>query len=128
MKNFDIWNTKKNKLEEIGKSYLRINERQIWWLSLGLNVGDEEDGKNEEFERPVLILKKFNNKIAWVLPMSSQSGHPKYYIKIFYEGKHSYVILSQLRLASVKRLNRKIGELSFKQFKEIKNKIIGLLK
>lgn len=128
MKNFDEWNEKKKNIEKEIKDNVSIREREICWLCLGLNIGDEQDGKNENFERPVLILKKFNNKIAWVLPMSTQPGHPKYYIKIFYENKESYVILSQLRLISVKRLDRKIGELSFTQFREIKNKIVSFLK
>ncbi len=34
------------------------------WCSIGINVGDEEDGKNELYERPVLVIKKFNASAA----------------------------------------------------------------
>ena len=36
-----------------------FKEGEIWWCSIGLNVGDEEYGKGPFFQRPVLIFKKF---------------------------------------------------------------------
>jgi mRNA interferase MazF len=128
VKNFDGWNEKKKYFENNINNYLFIHEREIWWGSVGINMGDEEDGKNEEFERPVLILKKFNNKVAWILPMSTKPGHKNYYIKALYQGEISYVILSQLRLISVKRLRRFVGKLSLSQFRIIRNKLIEFLK
>lgn len=127
-KNFDEWNSVKKVLEKDIENFLQINERELWWCSLGINLGDEEDGKDDNFERPVLIIKKFNNRIIWVLPLSTQSGNLKYYFSINYKNIKSYVILSQLRLVSVKRLKRMLGKLSPKQFSEIKQKIIGFLK
>ncbi len=41
------------------KHEIYFNEREIWWAHLGVNVGYEQDGKNDNFERPVLIIKKF---------------------------------------------------------------------
>lgn len=46
----------------VDKSNLYFYEKDVWWASLGANIGHEEDGKNKKFERPVLILKKFNKK------------------------------------------------------------------
>ena len=37
-----------------------FKEGQIWWASVGQNIGVEANGKNENYERPVVILKKFN--------------------------------------------------------------------
>ena len=65
-KDFDTWNEEKKGLEIVAPDTLIFHEREIWWSSIGLNVGDEEDGKNDLFERPVLVLRKFNNKVAWV--------------------------------------------------------------
>ena len=126
-KSFDEWNSVKKVLEKDIENFLQINERELWWCSLGINLGDEEDGKNDNFERPVLIIKKFNNRIIWVLPLSTQPGNLKYYFSINYKNIKSYVILSQLRLVSVKRLKRMLGKLSPKQFGEIKKKIITFL-
>ena len=66
-KKFDPWNDEKKSLEK--RPVLRVHEGEIWWCSLGVNVGDEQDGKNDLFERPVLIVRKFNNSIVWAVPM-----------------------------------------------------------
>ena len=39
-----------------------FKEREIWWVNLGVNVGFEQDGKGDNFERPILILKKFGER------------------------------------------------------------------
>ena len=31
-----------------------FQEREIWWCSVGVNVGHEMDGKNQFYNRPVL--------------------------------------------------------------------------
>ena len=104
-----------------------FHEREIWWASLGANIGHEQDGKNDNFERPVLVLKKFNRFVLWVLPLTSKVKESKYYYKTEYNGDLYCVILSQLRLISSKRLTRKIRTLSRYEFNEIKDKIKGFL-
>lgn len=37
-----------------------FREGEIWWVSIGQNIGNEQNGKNTNFERSVLIFKKFN--------------------------------------------------------------------
>ena len=128
MKDFDNWNKEKKSLETTGHENLVFHEREIWWCSIGFNIGDEQDGKNELFERPVLILKKFNNKIAWVLPMSTKAKTGIYYYSLNHEGQTFNVLLSQLRLLSVKRLRRLIRKISPYQFELIQDRIIDLLK
>jgi len=32
-------------------------EREIWFCSVGMNLGHEEDGKQDQFLRPIIILK-----------------------------------------------------------------------
>jgi hypothetical protein len=60
-KDFWKWHSKK---EEIDEKDTRIffHEREIWFAHLGANVGFEQDGKGENFGRPVLIFRKFNPK------------------------------------------------------------------
>ena len=55
-KDFDSWNNIKQDIEKNKKS-LYANQREVWWCSIGINVGSESCGKNELFERAVLILK-----------------------------------------------------------------------
>lgn len=93
-----------------------------------IDSNDEEDGKNDSFERPVIIIKKFNSRVVLVLPLSSKSGNKKFYFKVNYDEKTSFVILSQIRLISVKRLKRIVSVLSNDQFLELKNSFIRILK
>ena len=48
-KDFDKWNIIKKQVNT--KEVIRdlfFYEREVWWCSLGLNVGYEQDGKNDE--------------------------------------------------------------------------------
>ena len=55
MKDFNNQNEKKIKIDSKIK-YGHPKEREIWWCSVGLNVGTEIYGKGEDFARPVLII------------------------------------------------------------------------
>ena len=122
-KKFKEWNLEKTDLEDSMSESLIFNERDIWWCSIGINLGDEQDGKNGLFERPILVIKKFNNRVAWVLPMSTKHKDNHYYRLIIYKDQTFSVILSQLRLVSVKRFRRFIRKISPLQFKDIKNSL-----
>lgn len=62
VKEFDKWIKKKKNLHEQASNPPHINERDVWWTSIGVNVGFEEDGKNENFVRPVLVVKSLITK------------------------------------------------------------------
>ena len=119
-KEFDNWNIKKKKLSITERVY--FHKGDVWYLSIGKNIGDEEDGKNQNFERPVLITRKFNNNIFIGVPLTSQDKNGKYYHKLIsFSG--STAILSQVRLFDAKRLLRYIGKIDSNELKEIKIKI-----
>ncbi len=126
-KDFEEWNKEKQTLETTGPETLVFHEREVWWCSIGINLGDEQDGKNDLFERPVLVIKKFNNRLAWVLPMSTKAKAGRYYHTLEYDGRVFVVILSQLRLVSVKRFRRFIRKISPHQHSVIQEKVKGLL-
>lgn len=128
MKDFDSWNKEKKNLEDTSRDSLSFHEREIWWCSIGYNLGDEQDGKNELFERPILIVKKFNNKVCWALPMTTKQKEGIYYHQLEHDGKMFSVILSQLRLVSVKRFRRFVRKISPHQFEQIQEKLIGFIK
>jgi hypothetical protein len=75
----------------------------------------------------VLVLKKFNKNLLWVLPLTSQSKTGNYYHQFEFNGKFSFIILVQLRVISSKRLIRKIGTLSVDNFNEVRKKVKTLL-
>lgn len=127
LEKFIKWAKVKFKIHSSDEIRFYFKERDIWWASLGINVGLEQDGKNERFERPVLVLKKFNKNMLWILPMTSKNKKGKYFHSIEYKNKKYAVILSQLRLISSKRLTRKIRRLSKSEFDEIRAKIKAFL-
>ena len=107
VKDFDAWHPIKKEINN-SKSPL-YKEGEVWWCSLGINVGHEEDGKKERFSRPVLIVKKFNNYIFWALPLTTKIKDIVYYHKVHFKGKEQCVMLAQLRLLDSKRLTDKMG-------------------
>lgn len=120
---FNKWNELKKKLHLRDEEIL-FHEREIWWCSIGVNVGFEEDGKNDLFERPVLIIKKFNKFVLWVLPLTRSKKSGGYYYKIVQgDEDDSVVILSQLRLISSKRLLRKMRMIAKQEFIEISEEV-----
>jgi mRNA-degrading endonuclease toxin of MazEF toxin-antitoxin module len=114
IKEFDLWNEKKKEIERSDVQRL-CREREIWWCTLGVNIGSEQDGKNELFERPVLILKRYNTDLVLILPITSTEKDNIYYTKIK-SVMASSVILSQVRAIDSKRLLRKVGMLSIKDY------------
>jgi len=128
-KDFDTWNKEKKIVNsKIVNRNLFFYPREIWWCSAGLNIGVEADGKNNNFERPMLIIKKFNSDMVWALPLTTRGKYNKYYYKLEHEAIKSFVILSQIKTISTKRLLRKTGSISESDFKEVILHIQNILK
>jgi len=58
-KDFDKWNKRKKRIHE-GSFDDFVHAREVWWCAVGVNIGVEADGKHTNFERPVLIIRKFS--------------------------------------------------------------------
>ena len=126
-KDFNNWNITKKKIDAFDNKVF-FHSREIWWSSLGVNIGSEQDGKNNQFERPVLILRKFNNSLFLAVPMTSNLKTGRYYFSIESKGnKKSNAILSQVRVLDSKRLLRKITTISKKQFEILTKNIISII-
>ncbi len=105
-----------------------FSEKQVWWASMGQNVGVEQNGKNENFERPVLIFRRFNDDQFWALPISTKIKINKYCYVFSQGGKQFCINLSQMRVMDRKRLLRRLEDLSNNNFVAVKmqvKKIIG---
>ncbi len=116
IKDFDRWIVKKKESHYRKAVPPLFKERDIWWVSIGINVGFEEDGKNLNFVRPVLIVKKFNRELFLGVPMSTKLKENKYYIRVTFKGKTVSVMSSQIRVLSYKRMWNKLAELDEKDF------------
>lgn len=111
MKNdFDRWNRLKkatDAIDEAGRLFYR--EGEIWWVRLGKNVGYEFDGKSQEFTRPVIVLKKYNQYSFLAAPLTTTQKPNPYRLAIgTVDGRQSFATLSQLRNIDSKRLVKKI--------------------
>ena len=104
-----------------------FHERDVWWSSIGFNIGDEAHGKNYYFERPVLVVRKFNNNIFLAIPLSSKSKTGKYYCNVMLNGQTRSVMLSQIRLIDAKRIIRKIGYISKNDQELVKKSLTDIL-
>ncbi|MDP2947866.1 MAG: type II toxin-antitoxin system PemK/MazF family toxin [Nanoarchaeota archaeon] len=104
-------------------------EREIWYCHLGENVGFEQDGKGDDYLRPVVIIKKFNNEIFWGIPLTSTIKKSKYYFMINFSenNEKSSAILSQIKLIDAKRLSYKIGVVETGEFKLLTKKLKDLI-
>ncbi len=111
MKDYEAWMKKKEGIEEITRSVF-FSEREIWWASLGINIGMEIDGKNENFERPVLVLYKYNKDTLFILPLTTRVHDDIFHYFIEIEEKKLWIKLNQGRVISRKRLIRKKSTLA----------------
>jgi len=118
-KDFDNWNKLKKKINSRNPIY--VSERDIWFCSVGLNVGSEQGGKHELFERPVLVIKKVTSNTFIGVPLTSNKKKGSWYVEI--ESTNSSAIISQIKLFDTRRLARKIGVISIEEFEIIKNKL-----
>lgn len=126
-KDYKEWHSKKTKIEHSDGIRLFFHEREVWWCSLGYNVGFEQDGKGEKYARPVLVFKKFNKEVFWALPLSMRVKKNKFYAPVKLDDDiERVVIISQLRLIDAKRLIDKIGVVSKENYKEIQKAIVNL--
>ena len=115
LKDYSQWHQLKTRIEHDHPSPL-FREREIWWCSLGSNIGIEEDGKHDRFERPVLVVRKFNREMLWILPLSTKLKEGPYYHQITLHGERRTILLSQQRTISAKRLIRRLAKISEAEF------------
>ncbi len=126
MKDFDKWNKLKKEVHKTTPSGI-VHEREIWWSTLGINIGYEEDGKHQQFERPVLILRKFGAETVVILPLTTKIKRNRFHYIFEYDGVEFGVILSQIRLISTRRLSRRIRKIGKGLFNDISMALYDLL-
>jgi mRNA interferase MazF len=131
-KDFQKWHNKKTQVDDIEKRPF-FHEREIWFCYLGANVGFEQDGTGEDFLRPIMIARKFNNEIFWGIPLTKSKNKTnkkaeKYYFTFsFIDNIKSVAVLSQIRLIDARRLSRHIGVMPNNEFTRLIEKLKALL-
>ena len=128
VKKFREWLEVKVRLHFTYEEPVYFREGEIWWCSLGMNIGHEQNGKHQHFERPVLVFKKFNKHMLWILPLTTRPKKFKYHYCFTYAGVKYAVVLSQIRTISSKRLLRKIRLFPKEHFSAVQERLITIIK
>ncbi len=119
VKDFESWHKLKARLDN-RKRPPAFSEGEVWWCSVGINVGVEADGKNLYFERPILIIRRFNDEMLWAFPLTSKIKRDRFYYPMSVNGLVETVMLSQIKTLSSKRLQRLIGKINRYELRKIK--------
>jgi mRNA interferase MazF len=126
-KHYNQWNLKKQSLDQI--SITRIFKvREIWWCHWGCNIGEEIDGKNDEFERPAIIYCIFTKTSFWAIPLTTKAypESSRIHVRISTKDDINTALLYQMRLISSNRLIQKIDILPFDDFQLIRRYVRDL--
>jgi mRNA interferase MazF len=123
IKRFQEWFIIKPKLDTSEHKPPFFSERDIWWCRLGENIGIEISGKGQEFARPVIVLKKFSQRLLLIIPTTTKltfaNGTEKEgerFIKFIYNDIVMLACLEQVRTIDYRRLKNKLGQLDKKDF------------
>jgi mRNA interferase MazF len=125
-KDFSEWHRLKSALQETEVPFFFF-EREVWFASIGVNIGDEEDGRGERFWRPVVVFRKFTHNLFWGIPLTSTVRTGSYYHQLDFNDDNSTALLLQMRPLDRKRLIRKIGTISNEQFELLRQRIDELM-
>lgn len=124
------WSIKKLHLDIGRRSLYGYKPREVWWASVGHNVGYESCGKGADYARPVLIVRGFGIYTALVIPLTSKNNtNARYKRRVFVSGVaiENYALINQIRVIDTKRLLRKIGTISNADFSEVRKDIVDVI-
>jgi mRNA interferase MazF len=126
---FDIWNEIKKKIDsESFRNKKFPKEGEVWMAAIGKNIGFEQNGSGDNFSRPILVIRKFNNQMFWCVPLSTKQKSIDFYFNYSDpEGNKVSAILAQMKLVSSKRVMRKIYRIEDSLFKLVKERLRSFL-
>lgn len=125
-KDFDSWNSKKKALNA-SEPTLYFHEREVWWCHLGVNIGFEQDGKNSNYSRPVVVLKTYSTNACLVVPLTTSTKIGSYYFDLGkVADRDSKAVLSQIRFVDKRRLINKVDVIGKDVFEKLRSAIIQI--
>jgi mRNA interferase MazF len=128
-KDFDRWNSIKKQLaHDVPLPLAFPKNGEVWMCTLGKNLGREQNGGSQDFSRPALVIKKFNNEIFWVVPLSTKQKPLDFYFNYNDpSGAPVAAVLAQLRLVSINRFRRDIYVLQATLLREVRARLRAFL-
>jgi len=124
---FDNWNQKKKDINLVN-NIIKFREKDVLFITMGKNIGFEQDGKGNDFIRPVIVLKKFSQFSFLGIPLTSKDKDGIFYQKVhFHKNRTSTAILSQIRMFDIKRAKYKMGTIKDNDMQQVKEKLKSLI-
>ena len=125
-KRFPDWIPIKSYLDRKGNMQPLFREREIWWCSVGENVGMEISGKGAFFRRPVLVLRKLDAFTFIGAPLTRTTRIGSWYERIILRGRVNTVIVGQARHFDYRRMDKILGTVASNDFNRIRDSYIKL--
>ncbi|MBZ7987617.1 type II toxin-antitoxin system PemK/MazF family toxin [Campylobacter canadensis] len=108
--NYDEWNEIKKKTHNNTNKYKNIKVGEVYWVKVGLNIGNEVYGKGKDYARLVLVINKLfdsaGNRLFLGVPLSSRIYEKanKYRYVFDSNGSLQTALLSQIKVFDNKRV------------------------
>lgn len=125
-KNFDEWNTVKKEINDYSNNP-EPREGEVWFCSLGVNIGREQDGKHTHFERPVLVVRRWMADCFLGVPLSTKIKYGNYYASLEVQGHQRTALLIQMKLIDAHRLIRMLCIVSDSDLEKIRGALADLI-
>ena len=114
------WIGLKQKLHQGTQSPPLVSAGDIWWASIGENVGSEINGKSRLFSRPVIIYKKLAHGFYFVIPTTTKSKVGSWFVPFRQADRNMVASLHQARAIDHRRLSTKLGQLDDSDFEKVR--------
>ena len=124
-KDFDKWNKYKKTIDAQSR-LVNFHEREIWWCSVGVNVGSEQDSYSKNFVRPTIIVKKFTDRFFWGVQHTSTIRGGEFRVPFKLNGNLNDMLLLQLRSFDSRRLISRISVLPQSEYESLLVRIIKI--
>ena len=119
-KRFNEWINLKSSLDKQSNRPPLVSKGDIWWISVGENVGSEISGKDTLFSRPAIILKKLAHGFYFIIPTTTKPRKGTWYVDFKHQSIDMVACLHQARAIDYRRLSSKLGTLDDEDFARIK--------
>ena len=120
---YDEWNTLKKELNN-KKEIINFYQGNIYFMSIGRNIGHESYGKDKLFLRPVLVYKKLTKTTFLGIPLTSKDKDGSYFFKFSYKkDKISIAMFHQIRVFDIRRSEYLSGKINKNTYQNLENKL-----
>ena len=85
-----------------------FKQRDIFFIKMGENIGNEQNGKGANFVRPIVVLKKITKDMFIGIPLSTQIKSGSWFYQFEFKSKDkiskNIAIIPQVKMFSSQRL------------------------